>query len=147
MSQKSTTVQPRTAIRMANAHNGWRSMNFVMSGHPHSIGAASRAGSQPASAGARRRAETFDAMSALVLPQREVGPHPPPSYRSVRPGLDRQYTFAQRGARSGPQNLCGAPIVRGRHANIAGEEVRECALRRKAEIEADIGDRRFGCHQ
>src|SRR5258708_30255000 len=68
---------------------------------------------------------------------------PPPSYRSVRPGLDRQYPFARRLARSGPQDLGGAPIVRWRYADIAGKEVPEGALRRKAAIEADVGDRRF----
>src|SRR3984893_8516986 len=74
-------------------------------------------------------------------------PRPPPSYRPAWPGLDRQYPFARRLGRSGPQDLGGAPVVGWRHADIAGEEVRECALRRKAEIEADVGDRRFGGHQ
>src|SRR5258706_687366 len=132
-----------TAIRMANAHSGWRSMNFVMS--------AARGLSAPG----RGRPGLDDGLkhSTPCRPLSSPGatvvhrPHPPPSYRSVRPGLDRQYPFARSPARSGPQDLGGTPIVRWRHADIGGEEVRESALRRKAEIEADVGDRRFGGHQ
>src|SRR5258707_6786272 len=132
-----------TAIRMANAHGGWRSMNFVMS--------AARGLSAPG----RGRPGRDDGLkhSTPCRPLSSPGatvvhrPHPPPSYRSVRPGLDRQYPFARSPARSGPQDLGGTPIVRWRHADIGGEEVRESALRGKAEIEADVGDRRFGGHQ
>src|ERR1700730_7503997 len=115
-----------TTIRMMNAHNGWRSMNFVM--------------------GATCAATVPEWGQAAGLPQAALRtlPH---SYRSERPGLDRQYPSARRLAGSGPEDLGGASIVRRRHADIACEEVRKRTLRRKAEIEADVGDRRFGGHQ
>src|SRR6266702_7489605 len=74
-------------------------------------------------------------------------PHPSPSYRLARPALDRQYAFARLLRRSGPQNLGGAPVVRGRNADIGGEEVGKSALGREAEIETNVGDGRFGSHQ
>src|SRR5882762_1166869 len=64
-------------------------------------------------------------------------PHPSPSYRLARPGLDRQYAFARRLRRSGPQNFGGAPIVRWGHADIGREEVGKSALGREAEIGLD----------
>src|SRR5258706_4672776 len=138
-----------TATRMANAHSGWRSMNFVMSAprllavrrYWHAAGLR-----QPVRDDGLKRSTPCRPLSS---PGSMVACYPRPrrSYRSARPGLDRQYPFAHGLVRSGPQNLGGAPIVRWRHTDIAGEEVRECALRRKAEIEADVGDRRFGGHQ
>src|SRR5258706_9774159 len=138
-----------TAIRMMNAHNGWRSTNFVM-GSTRVLAARERGPAagrrQPVRDDGLKRStpcRPWSSPSARVVRRRR----PPLSYRPAWPGLDRQYSFARRLGRSGPQDLGGAPIVGWRHADIAGEEVRERAPRRKAEIEADVGDRRFGGHQ
>src|SRR6185437_3024655 len=64
---------------------------------------------------------------------------------AARRGLDRQYLFEF--SSSGPQDLGDAAVFGRRHANIGGEEASEAALRGEAEIEADVGDRRFRCDQ
>src|SRR4030081_2105981 len=138
-----------TAIRMTNAHSGLRSMNFVMSA-AHALSGRRRGWApglrQPMRDEGLKRStpcRPWSSPSATVA----LRLHPSPSYRLARPALDRQYAFARPLRRSGPQNLGGAPVVRGRHAHIGGEEVGKSALGREAEIETNVGDRRFGSHQ
>src|SRR5258708_33662696 len=148
---KSNHSAAATAIRMANAQTGWRSMNFVIGAPcvPSGPRRQQAFGLRQPVRDDRLRLEHSTPCRLLSSPGAMVvcRPRPPPSYRSERPGLDRQYSLARRLARSGPQDLGGAPIVRWCHADIGGKEVREGALRRKAEIEADVGDRRFGDDQ
>src|SRR5580704_2711033 len=138
-----------TAIKMISAHNGWRSMNLVMDATCVSSGAqGDRAvGLRQPVRDDGRRLEHSTPCRLLSSPGAMVVCGPRPSYWSARSGLDRQYSFARRLGRSGPQDLGGAPVIRRRHADIAGEKVRKCALRSEAKIEANVGDGSLGGHQ
>src|SRR5947209_180938 len=78
--------------------------------------------------------------TAILYP----GPRSANSKGAAREEFDREYLFARL---SGPQNFGRATIIGWCHPDIGGEEAGESALRREAEIEADIGDRRLARHQ
>src|SRR5947208_10345935 len=80
-------------------------------------------------------------LSAAILLSGSRWAHPNGTHGSA---FDREYLFARSSA---AQNLGRAAIIGRRHPDIGGEEAGETALRGEAEIEADIGDRRFARYQ
>src|SRR5882724_12402677 len=110
-----------TAISRNSAHAGWRSMN------PVTVKA------RPSPYRPPRRRGRFGSRFQGILTALQT--------------LHLIVSIFSRRVRSGPQDFGGAAVFGRRHPDIGGEEARETALGGEAEIEADIGDRRFGRDQ
>src|SRR6187399_2111060 len=110
-----------TAISRISAHAGWRSMNRVT------------VLARPSPCRPPRRRGLFGSRFQGIL--------------TAPRSLHLIVSIFSRALRSGPQDFGGAAIFSRRHPDIGGEEAGETALRREAEIEADIGDRHFARDQ
>src|SRR3984893_687746 len=127
-----------TAMRAISAHAGWRSMNLLTTAARRRC----RRGGRPPGL-----LDAWDGLpSTCILPR--AATFFGIAFLGILTGgkaADLIESIFYRSARrpSGTQRLGRTAVIGRRHPDRGGEEAGEPALRREAEVKADIGDRHF----